>query len=348
LAKLRVIEPEAYPQEILADEEPKYLRRQKPLEIKRRKFGRKAWKTYLRVALWTTAGIAGAGCAYICGQYLLNSNEMALLHPDQVHVTGNHYVDASSIVEVFAGDRGRSVLRIPLEERRLQLEAIPWVAQATVRRALPNTLQIDITERTPIAFLRDDNNLSLVDIHGVILEKPLRDDFHFPVVTGISSDMPVDDREQRMHLFAGFMQGVEAARPGATDQVSEVDVSDDHDLRVTLTGLQSDFLVGSAGAAPDAGSDTSAPLLVHFGDGDFESKFQTLLEKIGEVRAKVGPLESVDLRFDGELVANPDTSAAAAQAAPVAATKAPAVAAVKSTPKPALKTAAAHAARHSQ
>ena len=38
------MDADAYPQEILADEEPKYLRRQKPLEIKRRKFGRKAWK----------------------------------------------------------------------------------------------------------------------------------------------------------------------------------------------------------------------------------------------------------------------------------------------------------------
>ena len=35
------------PQEALADEEPKYLRRQKPVEIKRRKFGRKAWTMYL-------------------------------------------------------------------------------------------------------------------------------------------------------------------------------------------------------------------------------------------------------------------------------------------------------------
>jgi hypothetical protein len=28
----------AYPQEVLAEEEPKYLRRQKPVEIRRRKF----------------------------------------------------------------------------------------------------------------------------------------------------------------------------------------------------------------------------------------------------------------------------------------------------------------------
>lgn len=254
---------------------------------------------------------------------------MALIHPDQVVIGGNHFVEQGAVLDVFAPDRGQSVLRVPLEERRKQLEAIPWVAQATVRRALPNALQVDITERTPIAFLRDGSDLSLVDVHGVILQKPIKEDFHFPVVTGIHPDTPIDDREQAMHLFAGFMQGVEAARHGAADQISEVDLSDDHDLKATLVGLQAGF-----DGSTYAGAEASSPLLVHFGDGDFEAKYKTLVEKIGEVRAKVGPLESVDLRFDGELVANPDTAAAPPR--PAAAKKSPAVrvAAKSSATKP--------------
>lgn len=234
---------------------------------------------------------------------------MKLIHLGQVRITGNRYVDASEVRYIFRSDINDSVLRIPLEERRRQLEEIPWIASATVRRALPNTLQVDITERTPIAFLREGTGLSLIDIHGVILDRPLRDDFHFPVVTGIRTDMPPDDREERMHLFAGFMQGVSTAHAGAADSVSEVNLSDDHDLQATFTGLQSDFYGVSADAAPGTMAAASAPLLVHFGDGDFESKYQTLLEKIAEVRAKVGPIESIDLRFSGELVANPDTVA---------------------------------------
>ena len=58
------MDADAYPQELLADEEPKYLRRQKPLEIKRRKFGRKAWKTYLRVTFGVGVVIAGACVVY--------------------------------------------------------------------------------------------------------------------------------------------------------------------------------------------------------------------------------------------------------------------------------------------
>ena len=116
------------------------------------------------------------------------------------------------MLEIFAADQGRSVLRIPLDERRRQIEAIPWVEQATVRRALPNNIEVEITERTPIAFLRQGSDMALVDAHGVILERPLEGEFSFSRGHGNHADMPPDERERRMQLFAGFSQQVESAR----------------------------------------------------------------------------------------------------------------------------------------
>lgn len=304
------MDAEAYPQEVLADEEPKYLRRQKPLEIKRRKFGRKAWQKYLRATMWAAVGLAGAWIAYDLGHFLLASPEMALIHPEQVGLTGNHYVTRASVLEIFAEDRGKSVLRIPLERRRSEIESIPWVERATVRRLLPNRIAVDVTERTPVAFLRDGSGMALVDVHGVILERPLEGDFHFPVVAGIAADMAQEDREARMQLFSGFIQQIEAAHPGAAEQVSEVDLSDAQDVRATLTGLQPAST--NRGAAPDDTGEwgqADAPVVVHFGDGDFASKYQTLIEDIGQWRATTGRVESIDLRFGGEAVVNPDTTA---------------------------------------
>src|SRR5450631_1774610 len=121
------MDAEAYPQEVLADEEPKYLRRQKPLEIKRRKFGKKAWKGYARVSLWAGIGVVAAGASYMVGHFLMASKEMALIHPDQVQISATHYVSANNVREIFRADRDHSVLRIPLDERRRQIEALPWV-----------------------------------------------------------------------------------------------------------------------------------------------------------------------------------------------------------------------------
>ena len=299
------MDADAYPQEVLADEEPKYLRRQKPLEIKRRKFGKKAWKTYLRVGFWSVIALAAAATSYALGHYLLVSPEMALIHSDQVQITGNQYVPRGRVLEIFTADRNRSVLRIPLNERRRLLETIPWVEQATVRRALPNRIEVEITERTPIAFLREGSDLALVDVHGVILDRPLKGIFHFPVITGMGADMPIEDRELRMHMFAGFSQQVESARGGAMDQVSEVDLTEAKDLRATISGLQVTNTSGGA-AGNDAWGNVDAPIVVHFGDSDFQSKYLTVLNDIGQWRAAAGRVESVDLRFNGEAVVNPD------------------------------------------
>jgi cell division protein FtsQ len=297
------------------DEEPKYLRRQKPLEIKRRKFGRKAWKTYLHVTMWAAVGVAGAWAAYDLSHFLLTSPETALVHPEQIALAGNHYVAPASVLRIFSSDRGRSVLRIPLDERRRQIEALPWVERATVRRVLPNRITVEIAERTPVAFLRGAGDMALIDAHGVILDRPTSGNFHFPVITGITEGMPLDSREVRMQLFSGFTQQVESVRPDAVDRISEVDLSDDHDVRATLTGFEP---VVATSATPDSQPPlrVDAPVIVHFGDSDFAGKYQTLVQDFNDWRAETGAIESVDLRFSREAVVNQDVVTLAQQRPP--------------------------------
>ena len=299
MAKLKKAELDTYPREVFAEEEPRYLRRQKPVEIRRRKFGKKAWRSYLRVALIVLFVAACAGALFAAGQFLLTSPSMALAGPSQVQIRGDHFVSRSSVLEIFAPDRGRSVLRIPLAERRAQIESLPWVERAVVRRALPNGIQVQITERTPIAFLREGTELLLVDRQGTILDRPLEGNFHFPVVTGINSAMPLDARARRMQMMAEFMKQIREVNAGAGDWVSEIDLSDATDLQATLAGLQA-----SGAMIPGA-------VLVHFGDADFHDKFQVLLNNISQWQAAAGRIASVDLRFEREVVVNPENPAPA-------------------------------------
>ena len=98
------------------------------------------------------------------------------------------------------------------------------------------------------------------------------------------------------------MKEIELAEPGADDHVSEVDLSDAADLRVTLTRM---------GAAPGDPS----PVLVHFGDSEFGKRYHLLSENIGQWRASAGSVDSVDLRFARQVVVNPETRAVAANLA---------------------------------
>lgn len=316
MAKLKKIEAEAYPQEVLAEEEPRYLRRQKPVEIKRRKFGKKAWKGYLRATLIFLIAAGGAAVLFGIGEFLLTSPTMALASPSQVDLTGNHFASRASILDIFSADRGRSVLRVPLAERRAQIEALPWVERAIVRRALPNRIEVEIVERTPIAFLRDSTDLFLVDTAGMILDRPLEADFRFPVVTGVNSAMSREDRARRMQLMSDFMTQIRQVRPDAGDSVSEIDLSDADDVQATFAGLE-------AGGAAVPGA-----LLVHFGNSDFHDKFQVLLNNIGQWEQAAGRVASVDLRFEREVVVNPENPTPATQPAlkPAAVVKAAPVA----------------------
>ncbi len=307
------MDAETFPQEILADEEPKYLRRQKPLEIKRRKFGRKTWNSFLRASVWVGAGLAGVWLTYAGTHFLLTAPQMELIHPEQVAISGNHFVSRTAVLETFVADRGKSILRVPIEARRAQIESLPWVEHATVRRVLPNRIQVDIVERTPIAFLRDGSSMSLIDANGVILNPPLRADFHFPVVTGILPGMPMDERQKRMQLFEDFSRQVEDARPGAMNQVSEIDLSDANDLTASITGLQKSAANSLNGGARPA----DLPVTVHFGNTDFGGKFTTLLDNFAQWRATAGEIDSVDLRFSREAVVNPEIAAVAPVSAPL-------------------------------
>lgn len=333
MAKLKKIE-DAYPQEVLAEEEPRYLRRQKPVEIKRRKFGKKAWQGYLRVALIAVVLAASSGALFAIGEFLLTSPALALANPSQVDLAGNHFVSRASVLEIFSPDRGRSVLRVPLDERRAQLEALPWVERATVRRALPNRIEVEIVERTPIAFLRDGSDLFLVDKQGMILDRPVEADFRFPVVTGITAAMARDDRAHRMQLMSDFMEQIRQVRSDAGDSVSEIDLSDASDVQTTFAGLQ-----GAGGAVPGA-------LLVHFGDADFHDKFQVLLNNIGQWEVAAGRVASVDLRFEREVVVNPENPASPPPVAKTATLVKPALAAPKPKPAVARPVHAAAAALH--
>jgi len=290
-------EPEASQPEVLAEDEPRYLRRQKPVEIRRRKFGRRSWQLYKRVLAGGAVALVGAWLVYQTAHFFLNSPRVVLARLEQIEVTGNHYVGRRAVLERFAADRGRSVLRVPLAERRRALEEIPWVEQASVERILPNRLRVELVERAPVAFLRLGTDLALVDAHGVILERPANAEFHFPVAAGLTETLPREQREQRMRLYVQFLKDIELVRPRATQHVSEVDFTDARDLRATLAALP-EMRSGGAGE-PGA-------VLVHFGDGDFVNKFRLFVENFPRWRAAAGRVDSVDLRFARQVVVNPE------------------------------------------
>ena len=290
---------ERYRPELAADDEPRYLRRQKPVEIRRKKFGGKSWSFYRRLFVWTLVGIVLAALAVVAGRFLLYSPQLLLLKPDQIEVTGNHIVAREEILKLFIQDRNRSVLRVPLDARRAEIQQLPWVEEASVQRILPNRLKVFITERTPVAFFRNGSELTLIDGQGVLLDRPAGEDFHFPIITGLSEAVPREEREKRVETYLEFMKDVDLVRPGSSERVSELDLGNPRNLLAVLTGLGS--------------GDEAHAIVVHFGQNDFTGKYRMLVENFAQWQASVGQVRSIDLQYSRQVVVNPDTSAPAAK-----------------------------------
>jgi cell division protein FtsQ len=290
---------EPYRPELLADEEPRYLRRQKPLEIRRKKFGGRTWAFYRRVLVWTVVGAAGVATSITAVRFMLYSPQVLLLKSDQIELTGNHIVSREAVLQPFAHDRNRSVLRIPLDTRRSQLEELPWVESASVQRILPNRVRVELTERTPIAFLRNGSGLSLIDAHGVILNRPEGEDLHFPIVTGLPDSMPREEREKRMQTYQEFLRDADLVRSESSDRVSEVDLSNAKDLRVVMTGL--------------ASATDSQAVTIHFGNSDFTGKYRMLVDNFAQWQANAGHVQSIDLQYSRQVVVNADSNANSAK-----------------------------------
>ncbi len=289
-----VADAEAYRPELVENDEPRYLRRQKPVEIRRKKFGGKnlaRYRTIFNIVLIS----AGCGAVtYVAGNFLLHSPKVLLLKPEQVEVTGNHIVSREAVLAPFYRDRGHSVLRIPLDTRRADVEKISWVQSASVQRILPNRIRIDISERTPVAFVRNGSEIALIDEFGKILDRPRGEDFHFPIVTGLADTMTDADRQKRVQTFQEFLKDADLVRPGSSDHVSEIDLGNPRDLRVVMAGFP--------------GANATQAVTIHFGSSEFTGKYRMLVDNFAQWQSNAGCVQSVDLQYARQVVLNPDSS----------------------------------------
>ena len=97
-----------------------------------------------------SVAVALAGVRY----YLMHDSRFVLGTSDDIQITGAEHLTRGTVLTVFGADLERNIFRVSLAERQADLERLPWVSHAAVMRLLPHTIRVEITERTPVAFVR--------------------------------------------------------------------------------------------------------------------------------------------------------------------------------------------------
>jgi len=279
-----------------AEKESPFLRAQKRVSVRRSPLPKKTATRLLWVALAIVVFAICSVAAAAFYHYEEHSWRFRLDSSDNIEMAELNNVTRSQIMEVMGGDIGRNVFFIPLDKRQKQLEQIPWVESASVMRFAPNRIRIQIHERTPVAFARVGSKVMLIDAGGVLMELPGKRKFSFPVVVGISGVEPLSTRAASMKIYNELIRQLDSSGGHYSQDLSEVDLSDPEDVKV-LT------------------SDPEGEVLVHLGSSNYLDRFKIYVAHLREWRQQFEKIDSVDLRYDQQIIVNPDLHGPAHQPA---------------------------------
>ena len=227
-----------------------------------------------------------------------------VFHVDHINVRGNQRLSKGEVLAMVGSLHGRSVLSVDLAEWRQALMGSPWIADASLRKSLPSTIDVVILERAPLGIARINGLLYLVDDRGSVIDEygPNYGDLDLPIIDGLTGRSDADEVEHldgyRALLARRLLDALRARNMSA--QISQIDVSDSRNAVVLLDG---------------------DPTLLRLGNERFVERLQSYYELAAALRERVPAIDYVDLRFDERVYVRP---AREAQAPPARAKTAPA------------------------
>ena len=248
-------------------------------------------RTRLLGVSWWKAGRAAVVLAlllyagYRATLAVLNAEALTIT---RITVSGNSRLSRGEVVTLLAGIRGTNMLTVDIESWRRTLLSSPWVADAAVRRVLPGTVAVAISERQPMGIGRVNDDLYLVDDRGGIIDQfgPNYAELDLPIIDGLAA-APGDNGpliDETRAALAGRVLASLQPRPDLARRVSEIDVSDARDAVLILKG------------------DTA---LVRVGTEQFAERLQSYLDLARALRERVAAIDYVDLRFDERVYVRP-------------------------------------------
>jgi cell division septal protein FtsQ len=254
---------------------------------------------------WTVARRALSLLLFVFGIYqsLAFAFTTPLLRVNRISVHGNVRLSSGEVQALVDDLRGTSILRVDLEAFRRRLVESPWIAEVGLRRVLPSTVEIFVSERRPIGLCRMGPDLYLVDETGTVIDQfgPRYSEFDLPIVDGLMSpggggangSIDTGRAELAARVIAELGRNKQIA-----SRLSQVDVADAHDALVVLEG------------------DTA---LLHLGEDRFLERVQSYLELSPALRERVNDIDYVDLRFDSRVYVRPTSTTGRGVARPASA-----------------------------
>lgn len=240
---------------------------------------------WTKVGIVTVVVVAGLVALYLGVSASLASKALTIT---TIRVEGTARMPEGVVQEVLADLVGRPMFSVELDVWRDKVRQLSWVADASMRRVMPGTVAVTITERQPMAIGRIGDTLNVIDRRGVIIDAfgPNYKDLDLPIIDGLaySDDREVGVLEQSRALLAVRLLADLQRTPNLASRVSQVDVSDARNAIVVI-------------------KDDATKL--HLGDARFAERLQAYLDLVPTLREDVPNADTVDLRFGSRIFVRP-------------------------------------------
>jgi cell division septal protein FtsQ len=253
-----------------------HLRRSRRRKILRRG----VWSLgFMTLALALTAWVGVAGWRWM--------HTTPLFAIDHIQVEGLTRGDPDDLQARLASWRGRNLVAADLEEVRRQTLVAPWVRDASVRRILPDTLAVLLTEKRPAAMAVLAGHLYLVDREGQLIvpwDQRLTG-VDLPLLTGLDAwDITVRPEQARagLKIMARLMKYDMELMNG----LSEIDLSRGDRVTIRLN---------------------SEPAPLFLSRENVIINLDHYLAIRADIHSRVAAVQAIDLRWRGRVVVIPES-----------------------------------------
>lgn len=200
--------------------------------------------------------------------------EQAGLGVRHVYLAGHRKTADAEIFEALDLIRARSLLRFDILGAKARIEALPWVKTATITRILPDTIDIQVTERSEFAVWHRGGRDEVIDVTGRVLGiAPHRIAAELPRVVGEGANAGA----------AGMLELINR-HPQLATRLQEVERVDDRRWTLRLRG----------------GLDVLLPA-----DGEAEALARLTADPAATQLLEGGQFTRIDLRTSGRMIVRP-------------------------------------------
>ena len=127
-----------------------------------------------------------------------SASDFAGLQATKLVVNGNVYLEAKDVGSEFANQLGGSMFYFDVTKAREQLLENPWVEQATIRKVYPDTIVVDVMEKTPLALWKLEEAVNLISANGTIISRANQSHAVLPQVVGDGANQAAPEFLQMM------------------------------------------------------------------------------------------------------------------------------------------------------